>query len=81
MKKFEISIREINLDNSFIPIEHRVVVNDYVLSQDDEQSLEYILPMILSNRWTTLERYFLKNRNYIPFKAIRRDDEKPSENQ
>lgn len=80
MKKIEISIREVNLDDTFIPIEHRTVVNDYMLIDDDETRLEYLLPMILINRWSALERYFLKHRNSIPFRPIRRDYENKAEN-
>lgn len=68
MKRFKISIEEINVDDDFTPIEAKRFQIDMV--QDVGQSDE-ILPGVLEHKWSNLKDFFLEKRNDVPFHKIR----------
>lgn len=79
MKKIEIKIREINLDEDFTPIEDKIVTSVHMF-HDDEKNLEDILSYVLDDRWTILKSFYLRKRKSLPFRKIRSRYEEISTN-
>ena len=70
MKEIRISLKEINLDNDFMPIEHKCAeINEMV--DDSVIDLDGHLPIILEEKWPELSEFFLKNRKISPFVKIK----------
>ena len=76
MKKIEIYIREVNCDDDFKPIEDKRFVVTTTLSTYDAEHYNEAMPHVLDDTWTDIKKYFLRNRHAIPFRKLRRDDEK-----
>ena len=68
MKRFKITIEEINIDDDFMPIENKRFQTDVL--QDVGQG-DDILPGVLDHKWSELKEFFLKKRNDVPFHKIR----------
>lgn len=71
MKKLEIIIREINVDeDDFTPIEDKTFINDTLHWELDEQ----MLPYFIYDSFHELAEYYLKDRDNVPFTPIPRSD-------
>lgn len=68
MKRFKISIEEINIDDNYTPIERKRFDVDVI--QDDGQ-YDDILPGVLDHKWKQLKGFFLEKRNDVPFHKIK----------
>lgn len=76
MKKIEIIIREVNCDNFFEELEDKTVTSMNLIPdiEDSDNALIYYL----DSAWLKSRDYFLKERNNVPFRPIRRDHEETS---
>ena len=66
MKKFEINIKEINLNDDFEPIEDKHMVNAFIY--DETELSDKFLQLQLENKWDELIEKYLIKRNETPFK-------------
>lgn len=71
MKKIEIHIREINLNDDFEEIGDKRVVSAHILHDDDETNFEDILSIVLDDRWPILKDFYLRKRKNLPFRKIK----------
>lgn len=69
MKKIEIHIREINLDDDFNPIEDKCFTSEHVL-KDDDGNINDILDIVLDDRWSILKGFYLRKRKSVPFRKL-----------
>ena len=68
MKKFEIHIKEINLNEDLEPIEDRHMVNAFIY--DETELSDKFLQLQLENKWDDLIEKYLIKRNETPFKKL-----------
>ena len=72
MRKIEIYIREVDVDDDFKEIEHKRFRTTTVVNKEIcDQNLDYLL----NEKWKDIRDYYLRNRDAVPFAKIRRDHE------
>lgn len=76
MKKIEILIREVKLDDKVQEIEHKTFRTKVV---EDDANFDIMLPCLLDECWDDIKGYYLRNRHAHSFRPIRRGNEKTSE--
>ena len=63
MKRFEIHIKEINLNEDLEPIEKKEVETSCIVDDKLTPTTEELVKEVLEHKWADIKRYFLEIRN------------------